>query len=360
MGLSVHRGSAFVALTLAVILVVWTASVRLAVAEGGRWTVWMPAPFGTWPATFEVEGGWSDAHLSLFASFALEGGGGGDAPILGQASAGSGRDLNDSHYLNGTRFVSGATAGRVHAISAYVVEPIDSAPNNRFALGIYDDAQGSPGVLVAFSEAGTLVGSGWHTVPIEAELEPHTPYWLFYTTNGTNSAVNNVALTPVVADPIDHFARHWRPAWLERAAGVSVLLGDMFTAGVLFLGLLSLRLREGRSRSIALLLAFGLGLGVVLVLKAALLPGYESYPSGHVFRATFVAVAAFEAFRGTRARAAAVLVVPLVGFSAIHLNGHNFDEVVGGLLLAATLVASVHALDRRPALAGGEEPRAAW
>jgi hypothetical protein len=346
-----HRRNALAAaLGLLILFALWTAAVRLSVAEGSRWTAWAPAEFGQWPPQFETVGRWSDTRLSIYVSFALEGGGddstGGGS--LGHPTVGSHGDYSDSGFINGTRFETGVTAGRVFAISAYVLAPIDVAPHNQFALAIYRDEYGSPGALLAATEAGTLSAPGWNTLPIEATLQPGTAYWLMYTTNGSNAYVNNLTYTPVTSGALDYLVRRPRSDWPTAFAFAGVWLGNLLPATLAMLGLLAFLARTSPRGSTALLAAFLAGLAITYVLKTTLLPGYDGYPSGHVLRATFVAVALAEVARGLAARFAGALLVTLVAFGVIHQGGHNFEEVLGSILLASALLLAARAIAPPP------------
>jgi hypothetical protein len=80
-------------------------------------------------------------------------------------------------------------------MSVYVASPLDAAPNNQFQLAIYSDNGGNPGTLIASTESGVLAANTWHTLAITAAIAPRTAYWLFYNTNGTSCAVNNLRYT---------------------------------------------------------------------------------------------------------------------------------------------------------------------
>ncbi|WP_433304037.1 Ig-like domain-containing protein [Actinoplanes sp. CA-030573] len=108
------------------------------------------------------------------------------APRLGYDQVGGTLDAGDANYMNGSRFVTGATALTVGQMSVYL-RSVQAAPNNQFQVAIYADANGSPGARVATSTAGTLTANSWNTRPISATLAPNTAYWLMYNTNGDNN-----------------------------------------------------------------------------------------------------------------------------------------------------------------------------
>ncbi len=93
--------------------------------------------------------------------------------------------------MNGSRFVTGAAGGAVSSMSVFVGN-VGAAPNNQFQLAIYSDVGGSPGVLLAQSATGSLVGNAWNTLPVSATLSANTAYWLVYNTNGSNPNLNNM------------------------------------------------------------------------------------------------------------------------------------------------------------------------
>ena len=72
------------------------------------------------------------------------------------------------------------------------VGSVGAAPNNSYQVGIYTDAAGAPGTLVARSATGTLVANSLNTIPVAASLAANTPYWLMYNTNGSNVNLNNL------------------------------------------------------------------------------------------------------------------------------------------------------------------------
>jgi len=111
--------------------------------------------------------------------------------IFGNTTIGSSVDSGDSNEIDGSRFTMGADSKIVESMSVYVAN-ISSAPANLYQVGIYTDNNGKPGILVAHSSTGSLIGSAWNTLPINATLVANTKYWLMYSTNGKNSSVNNM------------------------------------------------------------------------------------------------------------------------------------------------------------------------
>ena len=61
--------------------------------------------------------------------------------------------------------------------------------------GVYADAAGVPGALLASTPSATIAADAWNTVPLALALQPNTAYWLAYNTNGTSPAVNNVRVS---------------------------------------------------------------------------------------------------------------------------------------------------------------------
>ncbi|SNY03735.1 PQQ-dependent sugar dehydrogenase [Paractinoplanes atraurantiacus] len=108
------------------------------------------------------------------------------APRFGFDQVGGSLDSGDMNYLNGSRFVNGATALPISQVSVYL-KAVQAAPANQFQVAIYADANGSPGALVASSTSGTLTANAWNSRPVTATLAPNTAYWLVYNTNGDNN-----------------------------------------------------------------------------------------------------------------------------------------------------------------------------
>lgn len=114
-----------------------------------------------------------------------------ETATLGNTTIGTATDSGDSNHLNASRYVTGDRGGQVSSVSAYV-GAVAAAPNNQYQLAIYQDASGKPGALVAGSAGGTLTANAWNTMPVTATLNPNTPYWLAYNSNGNSAAVNNL------------------------------------------------------------------------------------------------------------------------------------------------------------------------
>jgi glucose/arabinose dehydrogenase/PKD repeat protein len=108
------------------------------------------------------------------------------APRFGYDQVGGLLDSGDMNYMNGSRFVNGATALTVSQLSVYL-RTVQAAPANQYQVAIYTDANGSPGTLVASSTSGTLTANSWNSRPVTATLAPNTAYWLMYNTNGDNN-----------------------------------------------------------------------------------------------------------------------------------------------------------------------------
>lgn len=129
-------------------------------------------------------------------------------------------DSGDANNLNGSRIVVGARAETVRSVSAYV-GAVDSAPHNQYAIALYADQNGAPGALVAHSATGTLKANGWNTLPLSATLQANRAYWLLYNTNGSSSAVNNMAYSD---DPsnVGVFAGQAFGTWPGMVTGTTV------------------------------------------------------------------------------------------------------------------------------------------
>jgi hypothetical protein len=112
-------------------------------------------------------------------------------PIVGYNQIGLTTDFGDGNWLNGSRVLNGSTSTSLTSMSVFV-RSINSAPENKFQLAIYTDANGSPGTLVASTAQGTLTADAWNTLPISATLAPNAAYWFVYNTNSTNTNLNNM------------------------------------------------------------------------------------------------------------------------------------------------------------------------
>ncbi len=108
------------------------------------------------------------------------------APRFGYDKVGATMDSGDMNYMNGSRFVNGATALSVSQISVYL-KTVQAAPANQYQVAIYTDANGAPGTLVASSTSGTVTANSWNSRPVTATLAANTAYWLVYNTNGDNN-----------------------------------------------------------------------------------------------------------------------------------------------------------------------------
>jgi glucose/arabinose dehydrogenase len=108
------------------------------------------------------------------------------APRFGHDRVGGSVDSGDMNFMNGSRFVNGATALTVSHLSVYL-RSVQAAPADQYQVAIYTDANGSPGTLVASSTSGTLTAGSWNSLPVAATLAPNTAYWLMYNTNGDNN-----------------------------------------------------------------------------------------------------------------------------------------------------------------------------
>jgi hypothetical protein len=114
------------------------------------------------------------------------------APLtVGLPEIGTNLDSGDSNFLNGSK-VTTTSPGQVTSISVYVGTLDALVANRQYQLGIYTDAAGRPGTLVAASTAGTLVANAWNTLSVSASLLGSTNYWLMFNTNGRTGSVNNM------------------------------------------------------------------------------------------------------------------------------------------------------------------------
>ncbi|WP_433788747.1 PQQ-dependent sugar dehydrogenase [Actinoplanes sp. CA-252034] len=111
---------------------------------------------------------------------------GASSPRFGHDQVGTLLDVGDMNFMNGSRFVNGATALTISQISVHLTT-VQAAPANQYQVAIYADANGSPGALVASSTSGTLTAGTWNSRPVTATLAPNTAYWLMYNTNGDNN-----------------------------------------------------------------------------------------------------------------------------------------------------------------------------
>jgi membrane-associated phospholipid phosphatase len=321
----------FVALAL---FAIWTGLVRVGISHGSRDSVWIVEQFESWPSRASAIQGVGNYQYSIFGTYATEARPRQAVPgLFGNPTIGSAVDGGDSNNINGTRFTTGIRAGELSSISAYVVGPVDEPPHDQFQLAIYEDARGAPRRLMATSSVGRLVADDWNTVTISARLDPTTSYWLFYNSNGTSGAVNNLTYSPLVGNPLDF---ELRSRWTVEAARVAdriTAIGNL-TRMTLAIVVVCLLMAPRRPRAaLVFLLGFALLSLVTVVMKDILFAPYSSYPSGHASRVTYVAVAfcSLVAWRGVRV--AAVLFVAVVSVAAIYTRGHYSEEIIGGVLL---------------------------
>ncbi|MCK9620159.1 MAG: Ig domain-containing protein, partial [Methylobacter sp.] len=113
------------------------------------------------------------------------------ASTIGLTIQGSVLDSWASNHLNGSK-VTTSSGGTINSLSVYVGGIDALSSNQSYQLAIYTDNANKPGTLVASSATGTLTANSWNTLPITATLQPNTPYWLMYNTNGRTSTVNNM------------------------------------------------------------------------------------------------------------------------------------------------------------------------
>lgn len=327
---------------------------RAAVEHGVRPTGWVCHIGGpdAWPAHIYLDGRYGESLLAIVATFDPAGATAspaGSAPrvgLVGNANPGHAVDSNDSGCLNGTRYVVGRNAGRVVSMSVLVGGRTDAPPRNAFSLAIYADHRGSPGALLAHTSPGSLEGPGWYTLPLETTLAPDSAYWLMYTTNGSSPEVNNVVMTPAVSSGLDYLVRRHQNGTVRGIASSVVWFGNSVPASAAVFALLAYVAWRERAAALAYLGMFAAGLGVVILSKAALLPGYDGYPSGHLFRTTFVAAALMRAVPGLPTTVIAILFVLAQGLAVIYQYGHNLEEAAGGVLLAGALAAAAPLLER--------------
>jgi PAP2 superfamily len=330
----------FAAAVLALVLFAsWTAAERVGISRGDRDSAWIIRPYGEWPSEFTSVYATADLQLSIVASYspaATDATGsppGGIPALFGRASIGSVVDNSDSHNINGSRFTTGISAGPVESVSVYVAAPVDVAPYNQYQLAIYDDAHGAPGRLVASTSSGTLTPDEWNTLPISAVLEPKTPYWLMYNTNGTNGGVNNLTLTPVSGFPLDTLIRLHRSESLKRRAEQTTAIGGLVPMVIAVIALAAVAARRRLRDGAALVIGFAAAMFVGWVVLTTLFTPLGGYPSGHALRVTYVAAAMAYLVPRRGVRLGGSLVVVLVGVASVYAHGHYSEEIIGGILL---------------------------
>lgn len=340
---SVDRRGLWVAALLLVLFVLWTVIVRVGITEGSRDSAWIVRPFGTWPETVDHVEGTSDIQFSLFATYD-----GGRAttrpeesvtPMVGRPTIGSVIDSFDSHNINGSRFVTGTQAGPVTSLSIYVAAPIDRAPNNQFEVAIYDDENGAPHRRLVVSDPGTLRADAWNTVAIDASLQPGTPYWFFYNTNGTTGAVNNAVYSTMPAAPLDEAIRSIRSTKRLGTADLVSFVGGQLPATLMLVVLTAFVARHRWIPAFVYLAGFALSLMMALAVRTLVFDPFGSYPSGHAMRAAYVLIIAAAFARRRAVDVAGGLVLAIIVFATIYNHGHYAEESLGGLLLAGAAAA---------------------
>jgi len=335
------------------LFVAWTVVVRAGISDGTRSSVSVARPFNDWPAQVTDIQHSSDVRHSIFVAFA--------SPFLrdnrlippsppdmfGHPVIGSVIDNGDAESINGTRYVTGIRAGAVASISVFVAGPVDAAPHDQFQLAIYHDASGAPGRLLAATSSGTLAPDQWNSLPIDASLEPKTPYWLMYNNNGSNGAVNNPTYTPMSGELLDDFIRS-PGSWSNRRVEIMSGLGGMIptTVAVAVIGLVAARrrLRAG----MAIWIGFAVALGIALLLRVTLFAPFGFYPSGHALRTLYVVIALAAVVPRRAVWLAGGLVVFAVCVMTVYVEGHFSDEIIGGLLLAWAVGTAVRAVVSTP------------
>lgn len=120
----------------------------------------------------------------------------GGSRILGYPAIGGIIDSGQTNSINTWRYVTPSAGGVASSLSAYISAPVNAAPNNLFQAAVYSDAGGVPGTLIASTAPAAILADRWNTVPLSANLQPNTAYWLAYNTNGVGNASNTVRLDP--------------------------------------------------------------------------------------------------------------------------------------------------------------------
>jgi membrane-associated phospholipid phosphatase len=328
----------------------WTAATRIGISHGSRESAWIIRQFGEWPSEFTSVYATSDIQLSIVASYSAAatdttGSPGGEIPALfGRASLGSVVDTFDSNNINGSRFTTGISARPVTSISVYVAAPVDVAPHNQYQLAIYDDEHGAPGRLLASTHSGTLTPDDWNTLPISADLEPRTAYWLMYNTNGTNGAVNNLTLTPVSGFPLDTLIRSHRSPSLKSRADQITAIGGLVPMVIAVIALAAVAARRRLRAGAALLIGFGAAMCLAWVVRATLFTPFGGYPSGHALRVTYLATALAYIVPHRSVRLGGPLLVALIGVASVYAGGHYSEEIIGGILLGWAFATGVRAV----------------
>lgn len=338
------RRGLWVAALLLGLFVLWTAVVRVGIAEGSRDSAWIVSPFGSWPDRVDHVAGTSDIQFSLFATYAAGATSNeSEAPVVpavGRPTIGSVVDSFDSDNINGSRFVTGVRAGRVTSLSVYVASPVDGAPNDRFEVAIYSDEHGAPLNRLAVSRVGTLRADAWNSAPIDATLEPETPYWFFYNTNGSSGDVNNAVYTHVPGTPVDEAVRSIRSAEFVRTAELLSSLGDAGPTTLAVLVLAGLVVVRRSGHALVYVAGFAVSLAIALAVRELSFEPFGRYPSGHALRTTYVVIVAAALVRRRSFDLAGGLIAAMVVFASVYSHGHYFEESLGGVLLAGAAAAA--------------------
>ncbi|MET0577983.1 MAG: phosphatase PAP2 family protein [Ilumatobacteraceae bacterium] len=334
-----NRTWAWQALLALVLFVICAVVVRVGISEGSRESAWIPRPFGEWPAEVTHVTNTTDIQFSIFATYATttpETGAGPSSSfrdMFGRPTVGSVVDTFDSENINGSRYITGILAGWLRPISVYVATPVDDAPNDQFELAIYEDAAGAPGRLLATSDRGTLTADTWNTVPISAELEARTAYWLMYNSNGTNGTVNNPTYTPVVGNPLDHVIRAYKSPDLFRRVELAMSIGGMIPMTIVVAALAIVAGRRRLVGGVALAVGYVLAMLIALVVREAFFEPYGRFPSGHALRIVYVAVWLAFLFPRPAVRIAGVVAVLAMCIGSVYSVGHYSEELLAGALL---------------------------
>lgn len=340
-----HSERASLITTLLILgFIAWTVATRVGIAQGTRPTAWLTHPFGTWPTTLTRVEGSANTELSLFASFV-----GGDT--VGLTAIGSSPDAGDGGAINGSRFVTGPSAGNVASMSVHVRGPLDEPSHRQFQLAIYADRYGAPGALVAQSAVGSLTADTWNTVPIVTTLEPATAYWLMYNTNGSRPEFNNATVSLAAGRSFDGLIDTVRTPRALRVAHVVRAIGHPAASGCLIALAAWWASRRDRRAARRLVVAAAIGLALEGALKLTLFAPYSAYPSGHVLRLSLLAVAVSRLLPATPIRVAAWASVVAVALASLLGKDHFIDEIVGGGLAGAALATMAFPPTRRVAQA---------
>lgn len=338
------------AMAALVVFAAMTVVERVSISHGGRESAWMARPFGAWPATIDEVQGSGHLQFSIVASYDPAEVTANAAPpqgipaLLGRVGTGSVVDSFDSGHINGSRFTTGIVAGPVSSISAFVAAPVDVAPHDQYQLAIYGDSRGAPSRLLAATDSGTLTPGAWNTLPISAILEPTTAYWLMYSTNGSNGAVNNLTYTPLSGSALDNAIRSHMSASLVRGADHLTAVGNL-TLTLVAVAALALLIARHRFRSgVALMLGFAAAMTVAWILRETVFQPYGRYPSGHALRLTVAATGLAYLVPRRSVRVCGWLVVLLVSVAAVYSGRHYSEEMIGGVLLGWSIATGALAL----------------